>query len=91
MLKVERSKISCVVESSGVARGVAGVAEATPIFEVLFNIFGQKIWVKKENHIHCRLHQSQNPTNLPDRKCIHSIDLEISLYLITISYFLKVI
>ena len=33
--------------SSGVARGVAGVAEATPIFQFLFNRFGQKISVKK--------------------------------------------
>ena len=33
--------------SSGVARGVAGVAEATPIFQILFNKFGQKIWVNK--------------------------------------------
>ena len=32
---------------SGVARGVAGVAEATPIIQFLFNKFGQKIWVKK--------------------------------------------
>ena len=32
---------------SGVARGVAGVAEATPIFQFLFNSFGQKISVKK--------------------------------------------
>ena len=32
---------------SGVARGVAGVAEATPIFQFLFNRFGQKISVKK--------------------------------------------
>ena len=32
---------------SGVARGVAGVAEATPIFQFLSNRFGQKIWVKK--------------------------------------------
>ena len=27
---------------SGVARGVAGVAEATPIFQILFNKFGLK-------------------------------------------------
>ena len=40
--------IDLVTFSSGVARGVAGVAEATPIFEVLFNKFGQKIWVKKK-------------------------------------------
>ena len=32
---------------SGVARGVAGVAEATPIIQFLFNKFGQKIRVKK--------------------------------------------
>ena len=32
---------------SGVATRVAGVAEATPIFQFLFNRFGQKIWVKK--------------------------------------------
>ena len=32
---------------SGVARGVAGVAEATPIFHFLFNRFGQKISVKE--------------------------------------------
>ena len=32
--------------ASGVARGVAGVAEATPIFQNLFNKFGQKIWTK---------------------------------------------
>ena len=48
---------------SGVARGVNGVAEATPIFQVLFNNFSQKIRVK--NRIYCRLHQSQNPTYLP--------------------------
>ena len=35
------------VNFSGVARGVAGVAEATPIFQFLFNRFGQKISVKK--------------------------------------------
>ena len=29
---------------SGVARGVA---EATPIFQILFNKFGQKIWVNQ--------------------------------------------
>ena len=29
--------------ASGVARGVAGVAEATPIFQFLFNRFGQKV------------------------------------------------
>ena len=28
---------------TGVARGVAGVAEATPIFQALFNKCGQKI------------------------------------------------
>ena len=27
---------------SGVARGVAGVAKATPIFQIIFNKFGQK-------------------------------------------------
>ena len=32
---------------SGVARAVAGVAEAKPIFQILFNKFGQKIRVKK--------------------------------------------
>ena len=32
---------------SGVARGVAGVAKATPIFPVLFSKFGKKIWIKK--------------------------------------------
>ena len=32
---------------SGVVRGVAGVAEATPIIQFLFNRFGQKIRVKK--------------------------------------------
>ena len=32
---------------SGVARGVNGVAEATPIFQVLFNKFGKNISVKK--------------------------------------------
>ena len=35
-----------VLRDSGVARGVAGVAEATPIFQNLFNKFGQKIWTK---------------------------------------------
>ena len=50
---------------SGVARGVAGVAEATPIFPVLFSKFGKKIWIKK-NRIYCRLHQSQNSTYLPE-------------------------
>ena len=49
---------------SGVARGVAGVAEATPIIQFLFNKFGQKIQVKK-NRIYFRLHQFQNPTYLP--------------------------
>ena len=44
---------------SGVARGVAGVAEATPIFQFLFNRFGQKKFT------YCRLHQSQKPTYLP--------------------------
>ena len=32
---------------TGVAREVAGVAEATPIFQVLFNKFGKNISVKK--------------------------------------------
>ena len=36
----------CLIDS-GVARGVAGVAEATPIFQILFNKFGQKIWINK--------------------------------------------
>ena len=35
------------MENSGVARGVAGVAEATPIIQFLFNEFSQKILVKK--------------------------------------------
>ena len=51
--------------SSGVARGVAGVAEATPIIQFLFNKFGQKIRVKRYR-IYCGLHQFQNPTYLPD-------------------------
>ena len=50
--------------ASGVARGVAGVAEATPIIEFLFNKFGQKIRVKRYR-IYCGLHQFQNPTYLP--------------------------
>ena len=49
---------------SGVARGVAGVAEATPIIQFLFNKFGQKIRVKRYR-IYCGLHQFQNPTYLP--------------------------
>ena len=51
---------------SGVARGVAGVAEATPIIQFLFNKFGQKIRVKRYR-IYCGLHQFQNPTYLPGR------------------------
>ena len=50
--------------TSGVARGVAGVAEATPIIQFLFNKFGQKIRVKRYR-IYCGLHQFQNPTYLP--------------------------
>ena len=50
--------------NSGVARGVAGVAEATPIIQFLFNKFGQKIRVKRYR-IYCGLHQFQNPTYLP--------------------------
>ena len=50
---------------SGVARGVAGVAEATPIIQFLFNKFGQKIRVKRYR-IYCGLHQFQNPTYLPE-------------------------
>ena len=42
---------STLLKSSGVARGVAGVAEATPIFQILFNKFGQNIWVKKQKYI----------------------------------------
>ena len=36
-----------IIFYSGVARGVAGVAEATPIFPVLLSKFGKKIWIKK--------------------------------------------
>ena len=63
--------------NSGVARGVAGVAEATPIFQFLFSRFGQKISVKK-NLTYCRLHQSQKPTYLPDL----DNSTESSLYII---------
>ena len=45
--KTSRNAKLIVCIFSGVARGVAGVAEATPIIQFLFNKFGQKIRVKK--------------------------------------------
>ena len=51
-------------KSSGVVGGVAGVAEATPIIQFLFNKIGQKIR-KKRYRIYYGLHQFQNPTYLP--------------------------
>ena len=65
--------------NSGVARGVAGVAEATPIFQVLFNNFSQKIRVK--NRIYCRLHQSQNPTYLPGRPLTNNCKSSIVVFI----------
>ena len=43
---IQSPKLTEII-TSGVARGVAGVAEATPIIQFLFNKFGQKIQVKK--------------------------------------------
>ena len=43
---IQSPKLTEII-TSGVARGVAGVAEATPIIQFLFNKFGQKIRVKK--------------------------------------------
>ena len=62
---IQSPKLTEII-TSGVARGVAGVAEATPIIQFLFNKFGQKIRVKRYR-IYCGLHQFQNPTYLPGR------------------------
>ena len=42
---IQSPKLTEII-TSGVARGVAGVAEATPIIQFLLNKFGQKIRVK---------------------------------------------